>query len=862
MEAWEVAWIFPSVKCKRRGAQARSVQQVGGWSCTTPAVFRWRRARRPTCRPPPLLLARHAPQRARPPPVVIAEVWLRGQVQVVRVKRKVSAKAVEVVSVETGAAEVVAADQLISVWESADGGDDNDNDDEWTLEQVRRACVQAREWMKATDSPTTTTTSSSSSSGGGGGGHGDAWSWDWAFGELRDHWRAVLQQKPRQPRRSARKTATTASSCSSSHGTAHVTHSGVLATLLWDAWQDRRRRQYGTTAAGAIDQLCMRVVAAWLLAADHVHFKRVPMEGGGWRALPDAAVRTRLVETFCGRVLRRREQSEAISDVSTATTTFPDVLQRAEHLSIVRELETLASAGMSTSSSTVPPLAAAVLRRLGLPLEATAAAQVLLDAGYWAASHSNDHGSASSASDDMRRVWAFAPEVLHAAQQLRAQWTAQRQALSPTLPPDTAVYCIDAPAARFLDDALSLEWSATGALTVHVHVTELGSRVPADGLIDRVARERAQSLYLPGQPLHLLPPSLSEAASFSEWQPTPVLTVSMRFADEGVAEDGGDVGRLSWFAVREQVVPEVQRLSYDQVDRWWTEADAVTEEEPPLGAAAAAAAALRRAMRSPGLARRVHARLASRRAKSHGRVTSVRQHRSGWLQVSEFTASRTHGFVDAVLMAAGEALARYARRQRIPVPLAGPMPGDGGAGREYWQVRFGTAPLRRYLDLVALRQVVLAMRQRQGGAAGSAAPLSMTQVAQLTAEVRRAVQRGMSTQSRAQRALLFDALAQRQARALSTGAPAPKTTAVVRQRSADGRSAEVLLDGGLTATLEWSPRRDGERKKSEEEQQVKEVPAVGERVSVVVASMHRERDYEVRVRVWQPERSAVRTGAK
>eukprot|EP00166_Cyanidium_caldarium_P000639 ctg_1255.g483 len=291
MEAWEVAWIFPSVKCKRRGAQARSVQQVGGWSCTTPAVFRWRRARRPTCRPPPLLLARHAPQRARPPPVVIAEVWLRGQVQVVRVKRKVSAKAVEVVSVETGAAEVVAADQLISVWESADGGDDNDNDDEWTLEQVRRACVQAREWMKATDSSPTTTTTSSSSSSSGGGGHGDAWSWDWAFGELRDHWRAVLQQKPRQPRRSARKTATTASSCSSSHGTAHVTHSGVLATLLWDAWQDRRRRQYGTTAAGAIDQLCMRVVAAWLLAADHVHFKRVPMEGGGWRALPDAARR-------------------------------------------------------------------------------------------------------------------------------------------------------------------------------------------------------------------------------------------------------------------------------------------------------------------------------------------------------------------------------------------------------------------------------------------------------------------------------------------------------------------------------------------------------------------------------------------
>ena len=850
-----MAWILPSVECKRRVAQVRSVQQVGGWSCTTPAAFRWRRARRPTCRPPPLLLARHAPRQARPPPLVIAEVWSRGRVQIMRVKRRVSAAAVEVVSVETGAAEVVAADQLISVWESADA-DDGDGD-EWTLEQVRRACVQAREWMNATDSsPTTPTTSSSSSN------HGDAWSWDWAFGELRDHWRAVLQQKSRQPRRSARKTATTATSCASSNGTAHVTHSGVLATLLWDAWQDRRRRQYGTSAPGAIDQLCMRVVAAWLLAADHVHFKRIPMEDGGWRALPDAAVRTRLVETFCERVLRRREQGEAVSDASAATTVLPDVLQRAEHLSIVRELETLASAGMLTSSSTVPPLAAAVLRRLGLPLEAATAAQVLVDAGYWAAPPSDNHGSASSASDDMRRVWAFAPEVLQAAQQLRAQWASQRQALSPTLPPDTAVYCIDAPAARFLDDALSLEWSATGALTVHVHVTELGSRVPADGLIDRVARERAQSLYLPGQPLHLLPPSLSEAASFSEWQPTPVLTVSMRFADEGVEEDEGDVGRLSWFAVREQVVPEVQRLSYDQVDLWWTEADAVTEEEPPLGAAAAAAAAaLRRAMRSPGLARRVHARLASRRAKSHGRVTSVRQHRSGWLQVSEFTASRTHGFVDAMLMAAGEALARYARRQRIPVPLTGPMPGDGGAEREYWQVRFGTAPLRRYLDLVALRQVVLAMRQRQGGAAGGAALLSMTQVAQLTAEVRRAVQRGMSAQSRAQRALLFDALAQRQARALSTGAPALRTTAVVRQRSADGRSAEVLLDGGLMAILEWSPRRDGERKKSEEEQ-VKEVPAVGECVSVVVASMRRERDYEVRVRVWQPERSAVRTGAK
>lgn len=74
----------------------------------------------------------------------------------------------------------------------------------------------------------------------------------------------------------------------------------------------------------------------------------------------------------------------------------------------------------------------------------------------------------------------------------------------------TECYTIDPPDAKDFDDAVGVDRLPDGAWLLRVHIADVSHYVRPGGRLDRMARERATSLYLPTGVLPMLPPRLSE----------------------------------------------------------------------------------------------------------------------------------------------------------------------------------------------------------------------------------------------------------------------------------------------------------------------------------------------------------------
>ncbi len=77
---------------------------------------------------------------------------------------------------------------------------------------------------------------------------------------------------------------------------------------------------------------------------------------------------------------------------------------------------------------------------------------------------------------------------------------------------DLPTFTIDPLTARDFDDALSAEPLPDGGIRVCVHIADVCAYVPAGSLIDREARRRATSVYVPGAVEPMLPRALSNDA--------------------------------------------------------------------------------------------------------------------------------------------------------------------------------------------------------------------------------------------------------------------------------------------------------------------------------------------------------------
>jgi exoribonuclease-2 len=72
------------------------------------------------------------------------------------------------------------------------------------------------------------------------------------------------------------------------------------------------------------------------------------------------------------------------------------------------------------------------------------------------------------------------------------------------------VFTVDSPLTRDYDDALSMREMGNGVFEVGVHIADVAELIEMGTPLDREARERTSSIYLPDERLSMLPPALSE----------------------------------------------------------------------------------------------------------------------------------------------------------------------------------------------------------------------------------------------------------------------------------------------------------------------------------------------------------------
>jgi ribonuclease R len=118
------------------------------------------------------------------------------------------------------------------------------------------------------------------------------------------------------------------------------------------------------------------------------------------------------------------------------------------------------------------------------------------------------------------------------------------------------VITIDPADARDFDDAISLTKRRGGAVELGVHIADVAHFVPEGGAIDSTARERSNSVYLPGLVIPMLPEVLSNGVcSLQERQTRLTKSVFITYDRQGCVKGA---------RVANTVIRSTKRLTYEQ----------------------------------------------------------------------------------------------------------------------------------------------------------------------------------------------------------------------------------------------------------------------------------------------------------
>jgi ribonuclease R len=213
---------------------------------------------------------------------------------------------------------------------------------------------------------------------------------------------------------------------------------------------------------------------------------------------------------------------------------------------------------------------------------------------------------------------------------------------------DLPTFTIDPLTARDFDDALSAERLPDGGIRVWVHIADVCAFVPEGSVVDREARHRATSVYVPGAVEPMLPGALStDACSLVPGADRLAVSVELDL-------QGAQVTRAAFY--RSLIRSDV-RLVYEGVDAIF--AGRAAAEAPwgdALEAARAASAALGEARAARGGALTLDQAEPEFVFDSAGNVSEVRHH----------TQTESHRLVEHLMIAANEAVARHLAERRVP----------------------------------------------------------------------------------------------------------------------------------------------------------------------------------------------------
>jgi exoribonuclease-2 len=125
-------------------------------------------------------------------------------------------------------------------------------------------------------------------------------------------------------------------------------------------------------------------------------------------------------------------------------------------------------------------------------------------------------------------------------------------------------FSIDDSQTTEIDDALSVQGLGTGTVVFGVHIAAPGLAFAPDAPIDKVARERLSTVYMPGHKLTMLPADVVQAYTLTAGRDCPSVSLYVTMDEATLAITGSET--------KLERVPIVANLRHDQLDSVVTEA--------------------------------------------------------------------------------------------------------------------------------------------------------------------------------------------------------------------------------------------------------------------------------------------------
>jgi len=109
-------------------------------------------------------------------------------------------------------------------------------------------------------------------------------------------------------------------------------------------------------------------------------------------------------------------------------------------------------------------------------------------------------------------------------------------AAPPELPlSDVAAFSIDDAGTTEIDDAFSVTWLPGGGVRVGIHIAAPALTIARDSALEKVARERLSTVYMPGDKITMLPQAVIDRYTLAAGQECPALSLYAEFAADGMA---------------------------------------------------------------------------------------------------------------------------------------------------------------------------------------------------------------------------------------------------------------------------------------------------------------------------------------
>jgi exoribonuclease-2 len=129
---------------------------------------------------------------------------------------------------------------------------------------------------------------------------------------------------------------------------------------------------------------------------------------------------------------------------------------------------------------------------------------------------------------------------------------------------DAQAFSIDDSSTTEIDDALSVRGLGQGTVVLGIHIAAPALAIAPDSGLDRIARERLSTVYMPGHKITMLPDVVVQRFTLSEGRDSPAISLYVQIDESGL--------ELRHFETRIERLHVSDNLRHDRLDGVVTEA--------------------------------------------------------------------------------------------------------------------------------------------------------------------------------------------------------------------------------------------------------------------------------------------------